>query len=63
MGSRNKTTTTEVGAFTRHMEEQAWVAWREWPQFLALREAKLRQLIEGEHKPLSGPTEKLTTNG
>ena len=35
----------DVSAFTRHMEAQSFDAYREWPIFLVVREAQLRQLL------------------
>ncbi|MHB8629178.1 MAG: hypothetical protein ACYDBJ_21615 [Aggregatilineales bacterium] len=35
----------DVSAFTRHMEAQSFDAYREWPIFLCIREAQLRQLL------------------
>ena len=35
----------DVGAFTRQMEAQSFNAYREWPIFLSIREAQLKQLL------------------
>jgi len=45
MAVPNRSADPDVGAFTRHMEEQAYIGYREWPIFLALREAQLKQLL------------------
>jgi hypothetical protein len=45
MAATNRSGETGVGAFTRRMEEQAYTGYREWPIFLALREAQLKQLL------------------
>lgn len=45
MPTSNRSAETDVGAFTRRMEVQAYTGYREWPIFLALREAQLKQLL------------------
>ena len=52
MPNPNHSSETDVGAFTRRMEEQAYTGYREWPIFLALREAQLTQLLTVPPPPL-----------
>ena len=52
MAASNHSADTDVGAFTHRMEEQAYTGYREWPIFLALREAQLKQLLTVPPPPL-----------
>ena len=52
MTAPNRSAETDVGAFTRRMEEQAYTGYHEWPIFLALREAQLKQLLTVPPPPL-----------
>ncbi|MHB8627540.1 MAG: hypothetical protein ACYDBJ_09985 [Aggregatilineales bacterium] len=46
----------DVSAFTRHMEAQSFDAYREWPIFLCMREAQLRQLLVPPTQASQSPT-------